>query len=356
MVALPSQNGLVITSEQIALLERLSNACGVSGYEDEVREIVLNQIRPYVDEIKIDTLGNVLAIRNAKINNPLRVMLDAHMDEVGFMIVEEENDGFFRFETVGGIDERLLIAKPVWVGKQHVPGIIGYLPVHLFEEKDKRNTISIQDLRIDLGQGGAKLVKPGDWATFATSFQIVGQSLRGKALDNRLGVATVIELVKVAPRNIELLVAFTVQEEIGLRGARVAAYGLNPDLAIVMDSTPAYDLPLWDGSENEVYNTRLDHGAAIYVVDGVTVSDPRLVRFLIQIANELKISFQIRQPGGGGTDAGSIHQQKTGIPSVSISVPGRYAHTGVMLARLSDWECVMRLVYAGLERINREVF
>jgi endoglucanase len=183
----------------------------------------------------------------------------------------------------------------------------------------------------------------------------MGPSLRAKALDNRLGVATLIELVKHAPTQIDLLAAFTVQEEVGLRGASVAGYTFNPDLAIAVDSTPANDLPTWDGSENTVYNTRLDAGPAIYLADGSTLSDPRLVRYLLETAEAAGIPHQVRQPGGGGTDAGAIHRARAGIPSISVSVPGRYAHTAAGLARISDWQNTFALLYVALSRLSPDI-
>ena len=246
-----------IGAEQIALLEKLSNACAISGDEQQVRKIVLEEIKGHADEVKVDALGNVLAVKKAKTSEPLRVMLDAHMDEIGFMIVEDNKDGLFSFESVGGIDVRVLPGKTVLVGKENVPGVIGAKPIHLTEHGETENKIPIESLRIDVGLNGGGKVKVGDRAAFATRFRQVGPSLFGKALDNRLGVATLIELLKHSPENVELLVAFTVQEEIGLRGARVAAYAFNPDLAIAVDSTPAYDLPVWEETENSGYNTRL---------------------------------------------------------------------------------------------------
>ena len=170
-----------------------------------------------------------------------------------------------------------------------------------------------------------------------------------------MGVATLIELLKHAPPNIDLHAAFTVQEEVGLRGAQVAAYALDPDLAIVLDSTPANDLPSWDGQENTRYNTRLGAGPAIYIADGATLSDPRLVRLFMETAESVGIPYQIRQPGGGGTDAGAIHKQRAGIPSISVSVPGRYAHTAASIARLADWTNTLVLVHTVLCRISAEL-
>ncbi len=235
-----------IGAEQIALLEKLSNAVAVSGDESEVRRIVLEEITPYADEVKVDAMGSVLVRVHARQQPALKVMLDAHMDEIGFMLVEGGEEGLFRFELIGGIDVRQLPGKPVWVGKDHVPGVIGAKPIHHTTSDERKSVIPLDSLKIDLGPSGSSKAKVGDRATFATTFQQIGPSLRGKALDDRLGVATLIEMVKHAPANIELCVAFTVQEEVGLRGAKVAAYALDPDLAIAIDSTPANDLPVWN--------------------------------------------------------------------------------------------------------------
>ncbi len=343
----------VLGAESIALLERLSNAVAVSGDEGEVRAIVLEQVKPLADEVKVDALGNVLVTRKAKTRDAVRVMLAAHMDEIGFMLIDEEEGGLYRFETIGGIDIRQLVGKTVWVGKQHIPGIIGARPIHLTSREERSHTIPLEQLRIDIGPEGK--AKVGDRATFATTFRQNGPSLVGKALDNRFGVATLIELLKHAPENVELLLAFTVQEEVGVRGARVAGYSMAPDLAFAIDSTPAGDLPVWDDSENTKYNCRLGAGPAIYVADGGTLSDPRLVRLITQTGDELGIPYQFRQPGGGSTDAGIIHKTRAGVPSISISVPGRYAHTAVLVGRLDDWQNTFSLLYAGLSRLNRDL-
>ena len=351
-----TENLLTIGSEQLSLLETLSNAVGVSGGEGEIRKIIFNELEAIADEIKVDALGNVLVTRLARSGaSPLRVMLDAHMDEVGFMIVADEGEGLYSFETVGGIDERQLPGKPVWVGSEHLPGVIGAKPIHLTEPEERRSAISKSSLRIDLGPGGAGKAKVGDYATFATKFMQIGPSLRGKALDDRLGVATLIELVKHAPANVTLLASFAVQEEIGARGAKVAAYTFDPDLAIAVDSTPAFDLPREDDEGNTVYNCRLGAGPAIYISDAGTISDPRLIRFITQTAETLAISYQFRQPGGGGTDAGMIHKVRAGIPSVSISVPGRYAHTANLLANAGDWQNTLQLLHAVLARLDLSV-
>lgn len=354
---LGAENG--VSAEQIALLERLCNAAGVSGDEREVRAVVLEQVRPLADEVTVDALGSVLVKRHARgVENPLRVMLDAHMDEVGLIVVGDEEGGLFRFVKVGGIDDRSLPGKTVLVGKDNVPGVIGTKPIHLTEPGETENKIPLDALRIDVGPGGGK-VKVGDRATFATRFQQVGPSFIAKAIDNRIGCASLIEILRAAQGGaldgIELLLSFSVQEEIGLRGARAAGYALDPELVIALDSTPANDLPAYDDSENAGYNTRLGCGPAVYLADGGTLADPRLARYLMQTAEERGIPFQVRQPGMGATDAGAVHKVRTGVPGISVSVPGRYLHTAASLCRVSDWENTLRLVWAALQGAQRQL-
>ncbi len=341
-------------TQQIKLLERLCNAVAVSGDEGEVRRIVLEEIKGHAGEIRVDALGNVLAVKQGSGRKRLRVMLSAHMDEVGFMLVTDEGDGLFRFESIGGIDARQLPGKAVLIGKEHIPGVIGARPIHLTSAEERKQKISLEAMRIDTGPGSSK-VKPGDRATFATRFQRNGPALIAKALDDRLGVVTLIELLKHAPPEIDLLAAFTVQEEIGTRGAKVAAYTFHPDLGIAVDATPANDLPAWDGEENSSYNTKLGFGPAIYVADTSTLSDPRLVRWLAETGDALKIPYQFRQPGGGGTDAGAIQKSQTGVPSVSVSVPHRYSHTAISIARLEDWKNSLALLQGALSRLTPEM-
>jgi tetrahedral aminopeptidase len=345
-----------IGASQIELLEKLCNATAVSGDEHEVRQIVLEAVKLIADDVKVDALGNVLATKFGRGENRMRVMLAAHMDEVGLMVVKKHDDGVFEFERVGGIDERQLPGKPVLVGREHLPGVIGAKPIHMTTADERKNKIEVSAMRIDLGPDIGEKVKPGDRATFATRFELLGPSIRAKALDDRFGVATLIELLKHAPDQIDMLAAFTVQEEVGLRGARVAAYALDPDMAIAVDATPAFDLPPWDDEdENDRYNTRLDAGPAIYVMDFGTIPDRRLVNWLVETATQADIPYQLRQPGGGGTDAGAIHKVRSGIPSVSVSVPVRYAHTAASIARLDDWANTLRLLHTALGRVTPDL-
>ena len=277
-------------------------------------------------------------------------MLDAHMDEVGFMLVADEGEGIYRFETVGGIDARHLLGRQVYVGRERTPGVIGGKPIHLMDAGERTRKVPVDGLRIDLGLTGK--AKVGDRAGFATRFRRAGPSIMSKAIDDRIGVATVIELLKHAPANVDICAAFTVQEEIGLRGAKVAAQYFNPDLAFAIDSTPANDLPLHEGGENISYNTKLGLGPAIYIADSSTLHDPRLVRFLQAIAEAGSIPYQFRQPGGGGTNSGAIQKALAGIPTVSVSVPHRYTHSPVSIARVDDWKNMLNLLHAALKKIT----
>lgn len=344
---------LSIGQTQIKLLEKLCNAMGVSGDEGEVRRIVLEEAKPYADEVKVDALGSVLVRKKGAGRNPPRVLLDAHMDEVGFMIVADDGDGFFQFETVGGMDARHLAGKQVIVGKDRTPGVIGAKPIHLTTSGERQRTIEVENMRIDLGPEGK--AKAGDRATFATKFKRVGPSILAKAIDNRIGVAILIELLKHAPSQIELCLAFSVQEEIGLRGAKVAGYYFEPDLAIAVDSTPARDLPDFDGRENYTYNTKLGLGPAIYMANSSTIDDPRLVKFLAETAEKHHIPYQFRQPGGGGTDAGAIQRSRAGVPVVSVSVPHRYTHSPISVSRVEDWKNTLNLLYAALNEMTLDV-
>jgi endoglucanase len=338
---------------QIKLLEKLCNIIAVSGDEGEVRKVVLEAVKPFADEVKVDALGSVLVTRRGKARTRLRVMLDAHMDEVGLIIVDDDGEGLYRFETVGGIDVRHLVGKQVYVGKERTPGVIGARPIHLMNTDEYTKKVPLDALRIDLGLSGK--AKVGDRAGFATRFRRVGPSIMAKSIDDRIGVATLIELIKQAPPDIDLCAAFSVQEEIGLRGAKVAAQYFQPDVAIAIDSTPANDLPLHNGKENTSYNTKLGLGPAIYVMDGSTLHDPRLVHFLRETAEAEKIPYQIRQPGGGGTDSGAIQRALSGIPTVSVSVPHRYTHSPVSIARLDDWKHTLNLLHAALRRVTPEL-
>jgi putative aminopeptidase FrvX len=341
---------LGVQRPRLALLRRLCEAVAVSGDEAEVRNIVLDALKPAALDHSVDATGNLLVARHGRGRRRLRLVLDAHMDEVGFMLVADDGDGIYQLQPVGGIDVRGMMGKHVVVGRKHVPGVIGARPEHLSKPEELKRPAEIETLRVDLGPGAK--AKVGERGTFAPNFRRVGPSIMSKSLDNRLGVATLVELMRAAPRNLELLAAFTVQEEIGFRGAEVAARYFRPDLAIVIDATPANDLPMQREGDNTLYNTKLGLGPAIYVADGSTIADKRLVQFLADTARREKLPFQFRQPGGGGTNAGVIQRANQGVPVVSVSVPHRYTHTAMSISRIDDWYNTYRLLLAAIASLT----
>lgn len=347
------RKAITVGPAQLSLLKRLCTASAPSGSEGPVRDIVLAELRDRADDIRVDALGNVLVTVRGRGPRRIRVMLDAHMDEIGFMIVAEDSDGIYQFQTIGGIDARNLPGKQVMVGREKTPGVIGAKAIHLSKAEELKQPIAVDKLRVDLGPGGK--AKIGDRGTFAANFRRVGPSLMSKALDNRLGVATLIELVKAAPFRVDLLAAFTVQEEIGLRGARVVANYFQPDLAIVIDATPARDLPMQREGANLAYNSRLGLGPAIYLSHPAAIDDPRLVRHLVRVAERERIPFQFRQPGGGSNDSGAVQRTGAGVPVVSVSVPHRYTHSAMSVSRVDDWTNTLRLLFAALSSMSSDV-
>lgn len=338
-------------------LRQLSEAIGVSGDERAVREIVLRAIEPHVDEVRVDTIGNVLAIKQAHGRRAkLRVMLDAHMDEIGLMIVGANDDGTLQFRPIGGIDDRILPGKVVLIGPDKIPGVIGLPPIHL-----SRGDMSVKKfdaLAIDIGAASRDqaigAIRVGHTATFNTHYRSLGAVVSGKAFDDRAGCAVLIEILQQSRLSIDILAAFTVQEEVGLRGAQVAAYSLEPDAAIAIDATPANDLP--PSIEKDVSpNTRLGDGPAIYISTRGSISDPRLVKHTIDVAARGKIPYQIRQPGGGGTDMGGIIPTRSGVPGLSISVPTRYLHAPVGLLQVSDARHTIDLVRETIAQLTPSI-
>ncbi len=338
------------------LLQQLTEADGVSSAEKEVRLLIRDLIDAHVDEWHVDTMGNLIATKRGTGESDLRVLVDAHMDEVGLMISEIDSSGMLKFECVGGIDDRTLLGKVVRVGPKKVTGVIGAKPVHLLEGGQFDRVVKRSAMRIDIGaknkeNAGGK-VKVGDTAAFDSTYEELGGMAIGKAFDDRAGCAVLIELLQSDPFPFDLIAAFTVQEEVGLRGAQVAAFGVKPDVALILECTPAYDLP----NDNDVSpNVALGKGPAIYVMDRVTIQDPRLVSHITHTADQHGIPFQIRQPGGGGTNTAVIQRLHGGIPSATIAVPGRYAHSPAMMINLQDYNNVVKLAGAALRNLTPDI-
>jgi putative aminopeptidase FrvX len=339
-----------------ALLRRLSEAFGVSGCEDEVRAILVEEIRGKADTARIDALGNLVALKRGTGASNLRVMLAAHMDEIGFMITQVEDGGMLRFARVGGIDERVLPARPVAVGAKRVPGVIAFKPVHLTEKGETERVAPAKDLVIDIGAASKaeaeRLVSRGDHAVFLSEYVepmpgSAWRTVQGKAFDDRAGCAIAAALL--ADRfPFDLVVAFTVQEEVGLRGARVAAYAEHPDCAFALDCTGANEVPV---KKDLSPSTRLGAGPAITVMDGSFIADRRLVDHLAATAVRAGIPHQFKQPNIGGTDAGAIQHARDGIPSVTLAVPCRYIHSPAGILNLDDFDHSLALMRESLQHL-----
>jgi endoglucanase len=338
------------------LLEQLSNAFGPAGCEDEVRRLLARTLHEQVDRLETDALGNLIAFKRGIGPEPrLKVMVDAHMDEVGLMITRFEKSGLLGFRPVGGLDDRLLLAKGVLVGENRLPGVIAAPPIHLTRPEQREQIIKVEQLVIDIGASSEEeakgLVSLGDYATFDTRFESLSEdglrTVKGKAFDDRVGCAIAAMLAE-DEFAMDLYLSFSAQEETGLRGARVAAFRIEPDLAFALEGTVCDDAPR---KEDISPTSQLGQGPAITVMDRSFIADRRLVQLLTDIAEVEEIPYQVKQPGVGGTDAGAIHLSKAGVPSVAVSVPCRYIHAPVSMASLNDIDHTIALMRAALRAL-----
>jgi endoglucanase len=315
--------------------------------------LIRDLIADHVDEWRVDTMGNLIALKKGTGASDLRVLVDAHMDEVGLMVTDFDSNGTLKFAGVGGFDDRALLGKTVQVGPKKLAGVIGARPIHLLKANQRNSVVKMDAMRIDIGAKDKDVakgkVKVGDRAAFVTEYEEIGPTAVGKAFDNRAGCAALVELLRAEPYPFDLYATFTVQEEVGLRGAEVVAFGIQPDAAFILESTPAYDLPNKDDASP---NVALGKGPSIYVMDRGTIQDPRLVSFITKTAVAHDIPYQIRQPGGGGTNTSAIQKTGGGIPAATIAVPGRYMHTPAMIINLDDYANVVKLAETVLRNLT----
>ena len=333
------------------LLTALTGAHGTSGQEDRVREIVRAELAPVVDRVEVDPLGNLTATRDG--DGP-RLMLAAHMDEIGLMVTHVDDRGFLRVIPIGGWDARTLVSQRVLVrGREDLEGIVGTTPVHLIDPNDRGKNLKVTDLAIDVGLPAERvreLVRPGDTATRIRPLSRVGDLVTAKSLDDRVGVYVMIEAVKAAgPSPAEVVATATVQEEVGLRGARVAASRVRPQVALAIDTCPADDGP---GGTADGPTTRLGEGTAIRIMDASAIGAPVLVDFLASLARELDIPHQFHVANRGGTDTGSLQLSGDGAIAGCVSIPTRYVHSSVEACHPDDIDASIRLVAALVERIG----
>ena len=335
------------------LLKKLCEASGVSGNEQEVRDVLTEDLKNHVKEWQRDKLGNLIAVLNRKAKGP-RVMIDAHMDEVGLMIIGIERNGLLRFNPVGGVDARVLVSKPVLVGKDRIPGVIGAKAIHLQSPGEREIPIPMSQLGIDIGcnskEEAEKYVKLGDYVVFNTSFEEFGDDMiKAKALDDRVGCAVLAEVLKDKYK-IPVFGAFCVQEEIGTRGAGVAAYAIEPEVAIAIEGTVCNDIG--DNPEHE-YTTSIGQGVVINFMDGGLIANKKLFALAIAIAEKEGIPYQFRKATAGANDAGKISTTRSGCPALAVAVPTRYIHSPVSVIKKSDMDCAIRFVKALVHAIER---
>jgi len=334
------------------LLARLSEAGGISGQEAEVRALIRSEITPYVDDVKVDPIGNLIAVKRGR-RKDRRVMLAAHMDEVGLMVVGIDSDGLLHVEAAGGVDPRVLVSKLVCVGADRRPGVIGSRPIHLLRAEDMDRATDMDSLYVDIGaknkEDAEKLVKLGDQIIFATRCEPLGEGfLKGKAMDDRVGCYAIIEALK-KQHDFDLIGAFTVQEEVGLRGAGVAAYQVKPDLALVLEGTTAHDLT---ETCEHAHSTVPGRGPAIVYRDASWVGDRRIVDRLIETAEAAGVPYQIKRTVTGGTDAGRIGPTESGVPVAVMSMPCRYIHSPVSVICADDLKNYVKLAGLFLDSID----
>jgi len=278
-----------------------------------------------------------------------KVMLCAHMDEVGFIITGIGEDGMLKFKTVGGIDPRVLVSKRVLVGEKACPGVLGIKAIHLQEPEERQNAVKVKQMYIDIGatskEDASQVVQPGDYAVFDSSYVEFGDDkVKAKALDDRAGCAILVELVK-HQYDCDIYACFSVQEEVGLRGAEVLGYSINPDLALVVEATTCSDVP---DVEEHMYTTVMEKGPAITIMDSASYANKELVEMLVNTAQREGIPFQFKKGAAGGNDAGRIHLAREGIKTASISIPCRYIHSPSSVMDMNDYSNTIRLISAFL--------
>lgn len=331
------------------MLTELSNLNGVSGDEGLVRQYLIEKLANAAVEYNVDTMGNLLVRKGSANRN--RIMLAAHMDEVGLMITGIEKSGLLKFSPVGGLDSRILPGKRLQIGRNRLPGVIGAKAIHLQKKSEQNNPFDLESLLIDAGFKGKeeaeKNIKLGDYAAFTSTCTILGDGVfRGKAFDDRAGCLVLLNLL-LEDNGLSFDAAFTVQEEIGTRGATVAAYTLKPQRALVVEATAAADTP---ETEKAATGTMLGKGAAISIMDRTLLVSRKMREELAEIAEQHAIPYQYRRFTGAGTEGGAISTSREGVETAVVSVPCRYIHSPHSLIDESDINSVLNLVRSWLEK------
>lgn len=348
--------------ETLTMLKDLTDAKGIPGNEREVREVMKKYIAPYADEVTTDGLGSLIARKVGKEGGP-KIMVAGHLDEVGFMITQIDDKGFLRFQTVGGWWSQVMLAQRVTIvtKKGEVIGVIGSKPPHILSPEARKKPVEIKDMFIDIGASSREEamewgVRPGDMAVPYFEFTVMNNEkmLLAKAWDNRIGCAIAIDVLKqlkgVDHPN-EVYGVGTIQEEVGLRGARTSASKIEPDIGFGVDVGIAGDTP---GVSEKEAMSKMGKGPQIILYDASLVSHKGLRDFVTDLADELNIPYQFDAIPGGGTDAGSIHMTHNGVPALAITIATRYIHSHAAMLHRDDYENAVKLIVEVIKRLDRE--
>jgi endoglucanase len=332
------------------MIKEYTDAFGVSGCEGEIRKIIKNRVYDK-GETSIDNMGNLLVHKEGK--GP-KVMVSAHMDEVGFIVNGIKDDGRITFSPVGGIDTRILISKRVIFKNKNIVGVIGSKPIHLQTQKEAESPLPLKDLFIDIGaeskKQAEKYVSIGDYAVFESEYVDMGRCIKAKALDDRVGCAILTKVLE-EDFGIDLYGAFTVQEETGLRGAGVAAYKIRPKVALVLEGTTCADTT----EDEKDYVSSLGLGPVLSPMDGASMANEKLLKHIIGVAEKNNIPYQFKKGRSGGNDAGIIHKTGEGVMTASISVPVRYIHSPISIMAKEDYENTLKLVELVLKSLEEVI-
>jgi endoglucanase len=330
------------------LLKRLCETPGISSREEQMRTLIAGEMRPLVDKVTLDAMGNVIGLKKGR-GRP-RVMLAAHMDEIGFIVKHIDDKGFVRLQPIGGFDARVLVAQRVLVHGFKGQTLRGTLmpaskPIHMLTPEEQNKPPKLEELFVDLGLPGDQVkaqVELGDMVTLDRTLEHVGNTVVSKSLDDRLAVFVMLEALReVGKHACDIVAVATVQEEVGLRGATTAAFALEPDIGIALDVTLANDFP---GPPDPEHVTKLGQGCAIKIMDSSLLCHPKLVRHFRDIAEREKVAHQLEILPRGGTDAGAMQRSRGGVPSFTLSVPTRYVHTVNEMANKADIEAAIKLL------------
>lgn len=340
----------------IDLLKTICETPGASGFEQRIRSLVLQEVKPLVDKVSISPMGNVIALKKG--SSDKRVMIAAHMDEIGFIVTHIDDDGFVRFHTLGGFDPKTLTSQRVIIhGKKDVMGVMGSKPIHMMSQAERGQVVPIKDYFIDLGMSKEdvlKVVSVGDSITRDRHLIEMGDCVNSKSLDNRVSVYILLEVLRQL-KDVEvpydIYAVFTVQEEVGLRGAISAAHIINPDFGFGLDVTIAFDVP---GAQGHEMVSRLGKGAAIKIMDGSSISDYRMVKYLKKVATDKNINWQPEVLPAGGTDTAGIQRYgKNSAIAGAISIPLRHMHQTIEMAHKQDISDCIDLLKEGLIHLDQ---